>query len=276
MNDGDERADRVRSCANELAAAEARRRPILPLTERYPGLDLQDAYGIQRHNAARRAAGGERIVGHKIGLTARAMQELFGVHEPDYGHLFDTMLHDEGRPLDLSTLIDPQIEVEPAFVLGRPLAGPGVGVADVLAATDHLRVCFEVIDSRIIDWRVGIVDTVADNGSSARVVLGASRSPPTSLALDDLETELELDGVVVETGNTGAILGHPANGVAWLANALAGFGVTLEAGDIVLPGTCTRSRRIAGHRLVRGRIAGLGDVSLRLAGAPHVTRHAHA
>ena len=273
MNDEGVHAGVVAACADELADAEARGRPIAPLTERYPALELDDAYRIQRRNVERRTARGERVVGRKVGLTAQAMQELFGVREPDYGHLLDTMLHDESRPLDLGTLIDPQIEVEPAFVLGRPLAGPGVGVADVLAATDHIRVCFEVIDSRIIDWRIGIVDTVADNGSSARVVLGAGRWQPKGLALDDLETELELDGEVVETGNTRAILGHPANGVAWLANTLARFGASLDAWDIVLPGTCTRCRRIAGHRLVRGAIAGLGEVALELTGAPHVIRH---
>jgi 2-keto-4-pentenoate hydratase len=198
------------------------------------------------------------------------MQELFGVNEPDYGHLLDTMLHEEREPLNLSELIDPQIEVEPAFVLGKRLQGPKLDIADVLAATDYVCVCFEVIDSRIIDWRIRLQDTVADNGSSARVVLGSKRVKPTSLALDTLDTELELDGTVVETGNTGAILGHPARGIAWLANRIAEFGIALEPGHIVLPGTCTRSVRIGGHRRAAGRIAGLGEVSIELIGAPAV------
>jgi 2-keto-4-pentenoate hydratase len=137
---------------------------------------VPEAYRIQQANVERRLSRGERVVGHKIGLTARTMQELFGVSEPDYGHLLDTMLHDEHVPLDLSALIDPQIEVEPAFVLGSRLQGPNVDVADVLAATEYVCVCFEVIDSRIIDWRVRLQDTVADNGSSARVVLGAHKA----------------------------------------------------------------------------------------------------
>jgi 2-keto-4-pentenoate hydratase len=263
-------ADVIAQCAAQLSHAESRRRPTEPLTRSYPALSVPDAYRIQQANVQRRLELGERIVGHKIGLTAKAMQELFGVNEPDYGHLLDTMMHDAGTPLELAELIDPQIEVEPAFVLGKRLQGPQLGIAEVLAATDYVCVCFEVIDSRIIDWRIRLQDTVADNGSSARVVLGAKRVAPASLALDTLDTELELDGVVVETGNTRAILGHPANGIAWLANHIAEFGVSLEPGHIVLPGTCTRSVRIGGHRRAVGRIAGLGEVTLELAGEPAI------
>jgi 2-keto-4-pentenoate hydratase len=262
--------DMIEHYADALATAERNRRPLQPLTELSPGLRLSDAYAIQRANVTRRTRAGERIVGHKIGLTARTMQELFGVDEPDYGHLLDTMVHDASAPLDLSELIDPQIEVEPAFVLGQSLRGPGVTSAAVLAATEYISVCFEVIDSRIRDWRIRVQDTVADNGSSARVVMGSLKVSPGALALDDLETVLELDGRVLERGNTAAILGHPANGVAWLANKLAEFGIALAAGDIVLPGTCTRCRRIAGHSVARGSIAGLGEVSLRLENSPSV------
>jgi len=264
--------DLVIDCADKLANAELQRRPIEPLTKLFPQLSLLDAYRIQQINAERRTRRGERIVGHKVGLTAKAMQDLFGVREPDYGHLLDTMIHNADEPLDLSELIDPQIEIEPAFILGKRLAGPKIAVDDVLAATEYLSVCFEVIDSRITDWRIKIQDTVADNGSSARVILGSRKMKPSALSLENLETVLEVDGVVVETGNTGAILGHPANGVAWLANTLAEFGVSLEAGEIVLPGTCTRSCRIAGHRLVKGRIAGLGEVSIALENAPFVNK----
>jgi 2-oxopent-4-enoate hydratase len=263
-------ADVIAQCAAQLSNAESRRHPTEPLTKSYPALSVPDAYRIQQANVQRRLELGERIVGHKIGLTAKAMQELFGVNEPDYGHLLDTMMHESGTPLELAELIDPQIEVEPAFVLGKRLQGPKLGIAQVLAATDYVCVCFEVIDSRIIDWRIRLQDTVADNGSSARVLLGAKRVAPTSLALDTLDTELELDGVVVETGNTRAILGHPANGIAWLANHIAEFGVSLEPGHIVLPGTCTRSVRIGGHRRAVGRIAGLGEVTLELAGEPAI------
>lgn len=273
MNRAAAAQDIAAQCAADLFEAERTRRPIVALTDAHADLSLADAYRIQRLNVERRLARGERIVGHKIGLTAKAMQELFKVDQPDYGHLLNTMMREAGRPLDLSELIDPQIEVEPAFVLGKRLAGPGVTIADVLAATDHIRTCFEVIDSRIIGWKIRLQDTVADNGSSARVVLGTRQTKPDELKLDDLDTELEIDSTVVERGNTCAILGHPANGIAWLANTLAGFGIVLEPGHVVLPGTCTRSVRIGGRRRVAGRIAGLGDVRLELQGAPSVTHN---
>jgi 2-keto-4-pentenoate hydratase len=272
MNDDPGGTDTVTRCAEALAQAELKRRPTQPLTERFPELSLLDAYRIQQANILRRTKQGERIVGHKVGLTAKAMQDLFGVREPDYGHLLNTMVHDPSKALDLSELIDPQIEVEPAFILGKRLIGPDVGIDEVLHATDYVSVCFEVIDSRIENWRIKIQDTVADNGSSARVILGKQRMRTPGLNLENMDTVLELDGTVVATGNTGAILGHPANGVAWLANAIAKFGVALEAGAIVLPGTCTRSCRIAGHRNVKGRIAGLGEVSITLENSPFVTK----
>jgi len=263
--------DPLAGLADLLFEAEQRRVPIAPLTDGHPELSLLDAYRIQQLNVERRVSAGEKILGNKIGLTAKAMQEKFGVSEPDFGHLLDTMFVDEHQPLNLNELIDPQIEVEPAFVLRSRLAGPNVTMADVMAATDHVVVCFEVIDSRIIDWRIKLLDTVADNGSSARVVLGGRKLKPTALKLDDLETVLELDGTVVATGNTSAILGHPANGVAWLVNYVSRFGTAFEPGHVVLPGTCIRSFRIGGHRRISGRIAGLGEVSLVLEGSPTVS-----
>jgi 2-keto-4-pentenoate hydratase len=261
----------IATCADALFDAEAARRPIPPLTDRFPGLKIADAYGIQQRNVDRRVRAGQRVVGHKIGLTSRAMQEQFGVKVPDYGHLLDTMVCDDGAPLDLGELIDPRIEIEPAFVLGRRLAGPGVGVADVIAATDYVSLCFEIIDSRIIDWRIRLQDTVADNGSSARLVLNSRRASPIGLELDNLPAELELDDVLAERGNTRDILGHPANGVAWLANSIAEFGVALEPGHIVLPGTCSRSRRIWGCQRLTGRMQGLGEIELEVEGVPSVT-----
>jgi 2-keto-4-pentenoate hydratase len=260
--------------ADELHLAEQSRVPIEPLTDAHPHLSIADAYRIQRANAERRIAMGQRVVGHKIGLTAKAMQEQFNVSVPDYGHLLAPMIHDARAPLDLSELIDPMIEVEPAFVLSTRLQGPGVTMDDVLEATDYISVCFEVIDSRIVDWRIKLQDTVADNGSSARVIVGSKKVRPADIAaLNDLDSVFEMDGRVMAEGNTSAILGHPANGIAWLANALSGFNLALEAGDIVLPGTCTRSHRIGGHKHVRGAIDEIGEVELDLANLPSITKY---
>lgn len=269
MNRDSTRADDLAQVARDLFDAEFERRSIEPPTDSFPDLNLDDAYKIQQLNIERRLAAGEKILGHKIGLTGKPMQEKFGVKEPDYGHLLDTMYQDEQTPLNLGVLIDPQVEVEPAFILGKELAGPGLTIDDVIDATDHVVVCFEVIDSRITDWRIKLPDTVADNGSSSRFTLGTMKVSPDGLALDDLDTELEVDGEVVEAGNTRDILGHPANGIVWLGNKLADFGIVLEAGHVVLPGTCLRSFRIAGHRQTRGRIAGLGNVTLDIEGTPY-------
>jgi len=267
------RTEIIEQLADNLFTAEASRTPIEPLTDAVPDLTVDEAYLVQKTNADRRIDAGQKLVGHKIGLTAIAMRELFNVSEPDYGHLLDAMIHDESTPLDLSELIDPQIEVEPAFVLSKRLMGPNVTTDDVLAATDYISVCFEVIDSRVIDWRIKLQDTVADNGSSARVVMGAKRVRPDDLILDNLESIMTLDGAVAETGNTSAILGHPANGVAWLSNAISRFGLALEPGHIVLPGTCTRSTRIGGHNTVAGRIQELGEVTLKLENAPSIVKN---
>ena len=263
---------RVIRCADLLSEAESERRAIGPMTDLYADLSLQEAYGVQQYNIRRRLAAGESIAGHKIGLTARAMQIKFGVDEPDFGHLLSTMFLKDGATLDLSELVDPQIEVEPAFVLKKRLMGPNLGIADVIAATDYISVCFEIIDSRIEDWRIKLQDTVADNGSSARVVLSEQRFKPENVKLDDLETSLEFDGLVVERGNSSAILGHPANGIAWLGNTLSQFDVALEQGHIVLPGTCTKSRRIFGHSQIRGCMQGIGEVSLAVTGRPAITK----
>ncbi len=267
------RAPDLAHLARRLADAEASLRPVGPLSSDAPSLSVADAYEIQRINVEARVARGEKIVGHKIGLTAIVMQEKFGVDEPDYGHLLDTMFVGNATTVDLSKLIDPQIEVEPAFILGASLQGPGIGIDDVLAATDWIVPSFEIIDSRIRDWNIKLQDTIADNGSSALVVLGSARHRPHEVRLDNLSTALFLDDVAVERGNTSAILGHPAAGIAWLANAVGGHGVRLEAGQVLLPGTATRSHRISPHRTARAEIEQLGSITLAFTGRPSVTRH---
>jgi 2-keto-4-pentenoate hydratase len=251
----------IEAAATALAGAEARRVPIEPLTGRFDGIDVSGAYRIQLRNARRRIAAGDAVRGHKIGLTARAMQELFGVDEPDFGHLFDSMFVADGGTIALDRLIAPQVEVEPAFLLAQELRGPGITAADVIDATEAVVPALEIIDSRIEGWRVKLEDTVADNGSSAAVVLGAEPVAADAERLAGAGVVLADERGVIERGNTRDILGHPAVAVAWLANALAEFGVALEAGHIVLPGTCTRSTPLR-RGTVRGTIDGLGTVKV--------------
>jgi 2-keto-4-pentenoate hydratase len=247
--------------AAELFDAEATRVPITRLSARHD-LSPADAYAIQRHNIARREVAGVRVLGHKVGLTARSMQELFGIDEPDFGHLMDDMFAFENRPLSMSRFIQPRIEIEPAFVLDRRLQGPGVTVADVVRATDVVMPSFEIIDSRIGDWDIGLVDTIADNGSSAAVVLGGRATELAGADLRALEAELEINGEVVQRGSTREIWGSPLNAVAWLANAVGRFGVALEAGHVVLPGTCVPAVAVqAGDHCV-ARFELLGEVEV--------------
>jgi len=226
----------VAALAAELLQAGREQCPVPRLTHRFPGLDLARAYAVQQQLRALRLSAGERLVGHKIGLTSQAMQRLLGVDEPDFGFLVRSMLLPDGGRVALSELIQPKVEAEVAFVLAADLEGPGVGVQDVLRATAGVVPALEIIDSRIANWELRLPDTVADNASSARVVLGSTLSAVTGLDLRLVGMVLEVNGEVVQTAAGAAVLGHPARAVAWLANRLAEFGEGLRAGAVVLSG----------------------------------------
>lgn len=236
-------------------------RAVRPLTESQPGLEVADAYEIQSINIRREIDGGARIVGHKIGLTSPAMQQMMGVDIPDFGHLLDTMVPDAGRPVSLSGYVQPRVEVEIAFVLGAELRGPGITREDVEAATSHVLPCLELIDSRIENWRIGLMDTIADNASSAAVLLGGHQYPPDVIR-DPRTATLLVNGELVAEGSTADVLGHPAEAVAWLANALGEFGVPLEAGHLVLSGSCTRAIDVRPGDRVSARFEGLSPVDV--------------
>ena len=256
-----ETSRKLADISGRLAVAERDRSPIEPITATDPGLSVDDAYAIQRLGVAKRCESGASVRGHKVGLTATAMRELFGVHEPDYGHLLDDMFAYEGSALSLDSYIQPQVEIEPAFVLNRRLEGPGVTVADVVRATYCVMPSIEIIDSRIIGWRIQLVDTVADNGSSASVVLGGRAIALTTFDPRVLTGELLVDGKSVQRGTTAAILGSPANAVAWLANALSRYEVALEEGHVVLPGSCIGAVPAAAGTFT-ARFDVLGDVEI--------------
>ncbi len=254
-----------RQIADALWTAGETRTPIEPISETHPDADVADAYEIQLLNVRRRLDAGARIRGHKVGISAKAVQKMLGVHEPDYGHLFADMFVFEGETVDTSALIQPRAEIETAFVLGRPLSGPGVTVADVLAATEFLVPSIEIVDSRVADWRITIVDTIADNASCGLVVLGGRATPITDVDPALIGATLSVGGRVVETGASGAVLGNPVTAVAWLANKVAAFGVTLEAGDVILPGACTAMVSVGAGDTVRADFDGLGHVSVTFA-----------
>ena len=246
-----------------LREAEASRKPIAPLAARWPELAIDDAYAIQRANIERRVEAGASVRGHKVGLSSKAMQEMMGVREPDFGHLLDDMFVFEGGEVAMTDLIQPRVEVEVAFVLGAPLPAKGCNAADVIRATEFILPSIEIIDSRIADWKIGIVDTVADNASSGKVVLGGN-----PIRLDDgdvrgIGVEMKRNGDVVETGTSAAVLGNPVTAVAWLANTVGAFGVLLEAGHVVMPGSCTRAVDVTARDVVRADFDRLGHVEVR-------------
>ena len=232
------RAAEVAKIAAELHAAWCERRTLPPLRVSYPWLTIDDAYAISLGFMARRTAAGERIVGKKIGVTSKAVQDMLGVHQPDFGFLTDAMQVDDGGTIVIGErMIQPRAEAEIALVLGSSLKGPGVTEADVLAATASVAACFEIVDSRIDRWDIRIVDTIADNASCGLFVLGAERRSPQGLDLAALEVRVSKNGASLSRGLGSAVQGSPLAAVAWLANTLGAYGVTLDAGDIILSGS---------------------------------------
>ncbi|HET8561443.1 MAG TPA: 2-keto-4-pentenoate hydratase [Marmoricola sp.] len=234
-------AELRREVAAALQAAERDRAPIAPLRETWPDIDVVDAYEIQLINIRRRLDGGAMVRGHKVGLSSEAMQQMMGVGEPDYGHLLSDMEVLEDQPVPAGGYCYPRVEAEVAFVLGAPLPPSGCTEADVLAATEYVAPAVELIDSRIRDWDIKIADTIADNASSAGFVLGRERVKPGDVDLRGIEARLDRNGEEVARGRSDAVLGNPVTAVAWLAGKVGGFGVTLEAGDVILPGSVHRA-----------------------------------
>ena len=252
-----------RTAADALAEAERTRIPIDPLTTQWAEIDVVDAYEIQLANIADRLKSGALVRGHKVGLSARAMQAMMGVDEPDYGHLLDDMFFFEGDAVPAGRYLYPRVEVEVGFVLGAPLAGPACTVADVLAATAFVCPAIEIIDSRIRDWKIRIADTIADNASSGRVVIGGRLTPVTELDLRLVGVVVSRNGRMIDTGAGAAALGNPARCVAWLANKLATFGAGLRAGDVVIPGAVHRMVQVEPGDVFRAEFAHLGAVTVR-------------
>lgn len=254
---------RIVEWAEKLLRAGETRVPVDPLTVEWPEVDIPTAYKIQLKVLEQKLARGENVVGMKIGLTSKAMQQMLGVHEPDYGHVLDSMVLYEWEPVRASSLIEPRVEAEIAFVLRDRLQGPGVTVADVLMATAGVVPAMEIIDSRIKNWNIKIQDTIADNASSAAIILGGALTPVDGLDLRLTGMILEKDGQIFATAAGAAVMGHPAAAVSWLANALARYGLSLEPGMVVLSGSLTQAVPVEPGTVLRATFDRLGTVSCK-------------
>ncbi|HEX5370835.1 MAG TPA: fumarylacetoacetate hydrolase family protein [Dehalococcoidia bacterium] len=258
-------ADQVHELAHALHKAEHDLTPIGPLTERHPDMDLNDAYAIQLEGIRERTqAHGGSIIGWKVGLTSKAMQQMLGVDQPDFGHLLDDMRLDEGTNIDCSTMIWPRVEPEVAFQLNADLRGPNVTAADVMSATEYLIPSLEVIDSRIKDWKIKLCDTIADNASCGRFVLGRKRTPPQGFDIRLIGMNYYVNDDLVATATSAAVIGDPAEAIAWLANTLAPFDHYLHAGQVVMAGSLVAAvdAKPGGH--IRADFDHIGSVDLRL------------
>jgi 2-oxo-hept-3-ene-1,7-dioate hydratase len=233
--------------AQRLDEAESSRQPIGQLSLQFPDMTIEDAYAVQRAWADIKRSQGRRLLGRKIGLTSRAMQQAVDITEPDFGALYDDMFFADGSEVPLARFIAPRVEVELAFVLGEPLAGPGCTIFDVLRATEYVTPALEILDARVqmADPATGhtrtIVDTIADNAADAGIVTGGRAVAPMDVDLRWVSALLYRNEVVEESGVAAAVLNHPATGVAWLANKLAAYDVALEPGLVILSGSFTRA-----------------------------------
>jgi 2-oxo-hept-3-ene-1,7-dioate hydratase len=254
-------ADRNKA-ADILMTAAKERRQAIQLSTTFPDIALEDSYAISIEVAKRRVAAGARLIGHKVGLTSKAMQRSSQIDEPDYGHLLDTMIIPDGAKVPHDSYCLPRIEVELAFVLGKRIVGPGVGLIDVLRATEYVVPALEIVDARIQDPRK-IVDTVADNGAAAGIVIGGRPVGPNEVDLRWVGGIMYRNSEIEETGLAAGVLGHPALGVAWLANKLGAHGVALEPGHLVLAGSFTRVVFARKGDTVHGDFGALGGIAVQ-------------
>ncbi|WP_447595350.1 2-oxopent-4-enoate hydratase [Aquipseudomonas campi] len=253
----------IQGIGQQLHQALSNRQALAPLTDANPDMTLEQAYQVQLAMIQPRLDAGERVVGKKIGVTSKVVMDMLGVDQPDFGHLLTDMLYADGASIAIDSLIAPKAEGEIAFVLKEDLRGPGITVADVLRATAYVMPCFEIVDSRIRDWKIRIQDTVADNASAGAFVLGDQGVDPRDVDLACVGMTLEKNGEVVATGAGAAALGHPANAVAWLANTLGQLGIGLNKGEVILSGSLAAMVPVQAGDQLRISLGGIGSASVR-------------
>ncbi|WP_417500241.1 2-oxopent-4-enoate hydratase [Methylophaga sp.] len=253
----------IQLLGDELYQSMKHRQPIQPLTSRFADLGIDDAYHISLQMLERRMQAGERVIGKKIGLTSKAVQNMLKVDQPDFGYLTDAMVFNQGQEMPISEmLIQPKAEGEIAFILKRDLLGPGITAADVLAATDCLIPCFEIVDSRIENWRIKIQDTIADNASCGLFVLGDQAVDPRKVDLSTCGMVVEKNGQIISTGAGAAALGSPVNCIVWLANKLGEYGIPLKAGEVILSGSLVPLEPVQAGDFMSVSIGGIGSASV--------------
>lgn len=256
--------DEIAERGIELFAALRGQQVVEPLTARHAGITVDDAYRISTAFLDARLRQGERVIGKKIGVTSKPVQKMLEVYQPDFGYLTDAMFVPAGEPARISALcIQPRAEAEIAFVLREDLKGPGVTTAQALAAVAFALPCFEIVDSRIRDWKIRIEDTVADNASCGLVVLGTQAVDPRSIDLGAVGCVVEKNGELLSTGAGAAALGSPINAIVWLANTLGRYGVPLRAGEIVLSGSLVPLEPVKAGDIMRASIDRIGSLAVR-------------
>lgn len=251
----------IQEAASRLLQAEETKVPINPLTETYPDITVDEAYYIQLEQIRRKVEKGARIVGKKIGATSKAIQNLFGVDQPDYGHLLEDMIYVDGETIALDQYLQPKIECEIAFKLKKDLKGPGVTILDVIDATEYVMPAIEIIDSRIKDWQIKFEDTVADNGSSASAVIGGHPTKLDEVDLVHIGMVVYKNGEFIDSAAGAAVLGNPLRAIVWLANSLGKYDVSLKAGEIVLAGALSTAIPIEANDTFTVDFAHIGSVS---------------
>lgn len=254
---------KIERYGDELYQALIDRKAVDPLTDRETAITIEDAYRIQLRMIQRRVDAGETVIGKKIGVTSKIVMEMLKVNQPDFGQITSGMVFNEGDSLRADSMIAPKAEAEVAFVLKADLIGPGITAADVLRATDFVMPCFEIVDSRIKDWKIKIQDTVADNASCGVLTLGGVRKSPRNIDLALAGMVLEKNGEIISTSTGAAVQGSPVNSVAWLANTLGRLGIPLKAGEVILSGSQSPLVPVkAGDSFVCS-VGGLGSCSVR-------------
>ena len=251
---------------DELYEVFLARKTLNPFTARETDITLEDAYRIQSRFIERRLAAGESIIGKKIGVTGKPVQDFLGVFQPDFGQLTSHMLYQEDDVIDLGQLIQPKAEAELAFVLKADLKGPGITAMDVIRATDYVVPCFEIVDSRITDWKIRIQDTVADNASCGVFVLGSTKGDPKKLDITLAGMVLEKNGELIGTSAGAAVQGSPANAVAWLANTLGELGIPFKAGEVILSGSQSVLIPVQDGDELVCTVGGLGSCRVKFSG----------